>query len=226
MLLPYTAEVFFSAMARYNAAWFPAVLLGWLAVAGAFALALRPPRGDAVLAGRIAAALLAAGWIWTGWAHQLQLMAPLNFMAPIYAWAWIGQGALLALLGTALGRLPLAWRGDAASWTGLVLALLGLVLYPLAVLALGHPWRGLPLAGTAPDATAIATAGLLLLTAPRPALLCLVVPLGWGGVAGLSAWLLGFPLDAAVPVAALLALALTIGRMVQSGGQAETPRRG
>jgi hypothetical protein len=226
MLLPYTAEVYFSAMARYNAAWFPAVLLGWLAMAGAAALAARPPHGSSRLAGRIAAALLAGVWIWTGWAHQLQLMAPLNFMAPIYGWAWIAQGALLALVGTLAGRLPLAWRGDATSRVGLILVLAGLVLHPLAVLALGHPCRGLPLAGTAPDATAIVTAGLLLLTAPGPALACLVVPLGWGGVAGLSAWLLGFPLDAAVPGAVLLVIALTIGRMAQAGRRAETSRPG
>jgi hypothetical protein len=226
MLLPYTVEVFFSAMARYNAVWFPAAPLGWLAVAGALALALRPPRGDAVLAGRIAAVPLAAAWIWTGWAHQLGVMASLNFMAPIYAWVWIGQGALLLLVGTLLGRLPLARPGDAAGGVGVGLALFGLIGHPLAVLALGHPWRGLPLAGTAPDATAIAAAGLLLLSAPRPALLGLLAPLAWGGVAGLSAWLLGFWLDAAVPAAALLALALTIGRMARVGRGAETRSQG
>ena len=210
MLLPYTVEIFFSTMARYNAALFPAALVGLLLALGVLGLVVRPVAGAAVR-DRLVGAVLAAGWVWVGWQHQLELMATLNFLAPVYGVAWIVQGALFALLCAGFARVRFGFAGGAAGWAGLALALFGLAGYPLLVGLLGFGWRGLPLAGTAPDPTAIFTAGLLLLAQGRWRYPLLLVPLGWAGVAAVSAYLLEFPLDYTVTAAVLIALAGALG---------------
>jgi hypothetical protein len=211
MELPYTVEVYFAALAEYNRAWLPVPIIALLLSVTAFLLAVRPLPGRPEASGRFVGAILAAAWLWVGWAHQLQHMAGLNFMAPVYGWAWIAQGALIALTCTAPGRVRFRFVGDLRGWTGLVLALFGLLGYPLAVLALGYGWRGLPLVGTAPDPTAIFTAGLLAAARERPPLHLFVLPVAWAGVAAVSAYLLGFPLDYAVAVAVFAGMVLAVG---------------
>ena len=210
MSLPYTVEVFFASMAQYNRLWFPGDIFVVLLVLVAFALVARPRSGCTGISARIVGALLAASWVWVGAAHQLQHMATLNFMAPIYGIAWIVQGVLIAFTCTVLGRVRFRFGGDVRGWTGLALAVFGLFGYPLVVLSLGFGWRALPLAGMAPDPTVIFTAGILAATRERPPLHLFVLPLGWAGVAAVSAYLLSFPLDYAVPVAVLTAAALAI----------------
>ncbi|MDP2619684.1 MAG: DUF6064 family protein [Hyphomicrobiales bacterium] len=208
MSLPYTVEVFFASMAEYNRLWFPEALLAVVLMPVAFALAVRPLPGRAGVSARLAGALLAAAWVWVGWAHQLQHMAILNFMAPVYGSAWIVQGGLIALTCAVLGRVRFRFGGGVRGWTGLALALFGLIGYPIVVLLLGYGWRSVPLAGMAPDPTAIFTAGFLAAARERPPLHLFVLPLGWAGVAAVSAYLLGFPLDYAVAAAVLAAAAL------------------
>ncbi len=216
MMLPYTIDVFFAAMGRYNAQY--AVLVALLAALslGALALAVRGTR--APWQDRAVGAVLAAGALISGWAHQSGLMADLNFMASVYGPLWIIQGGLLA--GTLALRARLSFRGprDRVRTGGLTIAALGLIGHPLALLALGVAPGSLPLAGSAPDATAVLTAGLLTAArGPRWLRLgLLLVPLAWGGVAGLSAYLLAFPLDYAVTAAVLLAVALTLIRRPES----------
>ena len=205
MMLPYSVEVFFASMAEYYSTWFPAAPVAALLSLVALILVMRPQSGRADTGDRLAGALLAAAWIWVGAVQQLQHMANLDFMAPIYGAAWIAQGGLIALSCTVPGRVRFRFDGDARGRAGLALALLGLVGYPLAVWSLGYEWRALPLVGVAPHPTVMFTAGVLVAARDRPPLHLFVVPLVWAGVAGVSAWLLEFPLDYAVPAVVLSA---------------------
>jgi hypothetical protein len=210
MMLPYTIEVFFAAMARYNAdhAGLVALLAGlsMAAFAGAV-LGTRAPWHD-----RAVGAVLAAGALMCGWAHQSGMMADLNFLAGVYGPVWVVQGGLLAGTLALKPRLRFAAGVDRARLGGLAIAGVGLIGYPLALFAVGVAPASLPLAGSAPDATAILIAGLLAAAqGPRWLRLGLMlVPLGWGGVAAASAYLLGFPADAMVPLAVLAAATLTL----------------
>jgi len=214
LALPYDVAAYFAAMARYHAAWWPVPLVGVVLAVGALALVLRPPPARERLAGRLIGLVLAAFALWVGAVHQLALMATFDFMAPIYGWAWIAHGLVVAVVVAGLGRVRFA-RRDRVDALGLLLALAGLAGYPLAVVALGHAPGAAPLVGTAPAPTAIFTAGLALAARGRAALVLWPLPVAWAGVAALAAHLLAFPLDYAVAGAVAVAVA---GALARRGG--------
>jgi len=222
--LPYTAEVYAAAMADYNVFWFPGNALLVLATAGAVALAARggsrrnngaPARERASITWMIGV-FLAAGWLWVGAAHQLERMAALNFMAPYYGAAFAAEGALLVLCCVLRRHKRFDFRGDARGRVGLAVALFGLLVYPLLALASGVDWRAVPLAGLAPEPTTIVTVGILLGAREKPPLYLFVVPLAWGAVAGVTAYLLAFPLDYAVPATIVIAAGMAVHARIKN----------
>ncbi|PWG65452.1 DUF6064 family protein [Spiribacter halobius] len=198
-MLPYTAEVLDALLADYHAAIAPLRVIGWLLTAIALALAWRGgPTGW-----RGSCAVLAAGWLWTGIAFHYERFAVLNFAAPAYAGLFGLQAALLLVTGALAGRPGTSARG-ALAWIGLAVAAFALLGQPALAAALGASWQAVPMAGTAPTPTALATLGILLLAARTPIHLCLL-PALWGLIAGASGWILGMPRE--LPLA-LVALAL------------------
>jgi hypothetical protein len=221
LALPYDVAVYVAAMARWNAAWFPAAIVGValaLVAVALVALVARPPACRERLAGRLIGLVLAAFALWIGSVHQLGLMATFDFMAPIYGWAWIAHGIVVALVATALGRVRFVLE-DGLDALGLVIALAGLVGWPLALVAAGYDWRAVPLVGTAPDPTAIFTAGLLLTARGGARWLLLPLPVAWAAVAALSGHLLSFPFDYAVTGAVLVTV---VGMLCRRGGAPTT----
>lgn len=216
MELPYSAEVYAELMAAYNAAWLPAAVLAPMLSLFVLALALRPPPGLEAACARLIGALLALAWMWVGWAHQLRMMADLNFLAPVYGAAWLAQGVLLALSCAVPTDTRFRFGSDLRGRAGLALSLFGLAGYPLLALLLGQHWRALPLAGTAPEPTAIFTVGLLVALRDRPRPYLYLVPLGWAVVSAVSAYMLAYPLDYAVAAAVIAALALSIRKRTEA----------
>jgi hypothetical protein len=206
LALPYDLEIFFSAMARWHAAWFPAPLVGVALAVAALVLTWRPLAGRRTR-DRLIGLILASFALWVGAVHQLRLMATFDFMAPLYGGVWLVQAAATVALVVARPRLHFRATG-----AGLGLAALALVGYPLAVVAMGYGWPAAPLVGTAPDPTAVFTAALVATARGRARFALLVVPLAWAGVAALSAVLLGFALDGVVAAAILAAIALAFAR--------------
>lgn len=204
-MLPYTAEIFFSSFEQYNRALWPLPLLAFaLGVAGLL-LTFRPARhGD-----RAIAAALAAAWLWTGYGYHYLHFATINFAAPIYAALFILEGLLLVWTGVVRDRIAFRFRPDVVGWSGLILALAGLLAWPLAD-GLAYGWAGVRLVGLAPGATAVFTLGMLLLTERRTPLHLALMPLLWTLVAGATAWILAVPQDLAQPVAGLVAFGLIL----------------
>ena len=215
MQLPYSLEVYVASMAAYNAAWLPVVLLAGLLAVPACAVAFYPAGRMGNWGSRFVAGYLAAAWIWVGAAHQFGMMAGLNFMAPVYGAAWLGQGILLAWTGLYLGRLRFAFGRGLPAALAMTLILFGLLLYPLGWLAVGHDWRALPVVGTAPDPTAIVTVALLSAAGNRPPLWLFPVPLAWAGVSGVTAYMLEHPADYGVSMAIVIAFALALYRRLK-----------
>lgn len=204
-MFPYDAEVLAATYAQYNDAVWPAQPVALVLALVALGLCWRPlPGGD-----RAVGVLLLAAWLWCGLVFFPRYLAPLDFMAPAYGWAFVFQAALLAWV-LVWHRTAFRFRADAVSW--LALAVIAEALFGLpAVTALGNlGWSGARIVGVAPGPTALFTLGLLLLAEGRRRWLLLAVPLAWCALAGVTAWELGVPEAWPLPLLGALVLGLAL----------------
>lgn len=214
-MLPYTAEVYASVLAQYNAATQPAVWLALALHAAALALCLwRPER-----AGRAVALILAAGWLWTGIVFFVLRFATIHFAAPLYGAGFVLAGLLVLWRLVLRDRPVFRVRPGLVGSTGFGLALLALAGYPLLALAGSFGLAGAQAVGVAPGPTALFTLGLLLMREGRAPVLPAILPLVWCLVGGLSAWAIAYPDDAALPVLGLLVAGLIVVKNRRAAGR-------
>ena len=217
-MLPFSTDVFFYLFEQYNRAIWPAQpiahALGLLALAAAF----KPFAGSS----HLIVALLALAWLWNGIAYHLLHFTQINFWAYGFAALFIVQGLLLAW--TALrGRIELRFVSDVFGWTGLAFALFALLGYPLIGWLAGHGWPRAPMFGVAPCPTTIFTWALLLMSAPRTPVRLMIIPLVWSLIGGTAAYFLGVLEDLALPLTAVIAVAMLARRNRRIGKNATAP---
>jgi hypothetical protein len=152
--------------------------------------------------GRVVAAVLAAAWIFVAWAYHFERYAPISTAAPYYGAAFAVQALLLAWFACRRHGPRFDQQAAPVRWTGLALLAAGVAFYPMLAPFLGRPWTQVEIFGIAPDPTAVATVGALLLAKDRIAWL-LVLPLLWCAITALTLWTMEAP-DAAVPASALV----------------------
>jgi hypothetical protein len=164
----------------------------------ALALAILRPKQS----GWAIAILLAVAWAWVGWSFVWERYATINwtaaYVAPLFA-----VEALLLIVGL---KRPMIEPRSARGMGGVLLVVLALG-YPLLAPAFGRPWQGAEYFGIAPDPTAIATLGFLLMARDRSVLLLYPIPLLWCLASGLTLWAMadaqGWVLVAAPAILAL-----------------------
>jgi len=183
-LLMFSAETYRRLFERLNADLWPGQLLLLVAIGLMLWLGRRPEPA----AHRAAGALLASAWIAVAWLF-FGRYAEINLAAPWLAGLFVAEALALAVIAAAGPGLALDGRGHRYR-IGLALAGWGLLLHPLALLLAGRSATGLELFGLAPDPTAIATAGLLLMSRLRHSGPLLVLPLLWCLVSALTWWTL------------------------------------
>lgn len=177
--------------------------------------------------------LLGLAWAWVGWAFHVQRFASINWAALWFGAAFVAQGLLL-LVAACRAAIAASRRSDhdglAARSTvrpGLALLLFALFLQPMIGVALGRPWGQIEVFAIAPDPTATATLGLLLMLEPlRPlrswSWILWPLPLLWCVVAGATAWAMDAPDAWLMPALALLALVVLARARRGAGGTGET----
>ena len=206
--LLFSSQTYYRLFELYNAAIWPgqgiAVVLGI-----AIWMLLRRPDG---FRGRVIAAILAAGWLWIAFAFHLRRYATINWAAVYFAWGFVLQAALLIWSGVIRGRLKFEPRGDRVARIGPWIFLFALFVQPLIGPLLGRSWRQVEIFGVAPDPTAVATLGLLLVVAGRVRWELMVVPSIWCAISGAALWTLRAPDKWVMPVTALLVVGLGFWR--------------
>lgn len=203
--LMFSARTYYRLFELYNLAIWPVHL-----IAGAFgaAILICAVRSGAA-SGRVAASLLAACWLWVAWAFHAERYAAIHWAADYFAIGFAIEALLLLWSGTVRGRLALAPVRSGIDRIALGLLLFALLVYPLLGPASGRSWLQMEMFGVAPDPTAVATLGLLLLS-PRVPWLLLPVPLLWCAISGATLWAMQAPDAWVAPLAALLALLLFV----------------
>jgi hypothetical protein len=204
-LLLFSPRVYWRMFELHNAQLWPLHLLTLAAGLALGVLVWQQRRGHA----HWVALVLAALWIFIGWSFLWSRYASINWAIAYVAPAFGLEALLLTIVGT---RLSFD-RQDVAARLGLLIAGLGVVLYPLLPLLFGRSWTEAEVFGIAPDPTAIATLGILLPAQGRLALLLFPVPIAWLVLSGLTLRTMGeqqggIPLLAAGAVITLLSLRL------------------
>lgn len=206
--LLFSSQTYYRLFELYNAAIWPGQVI---AVVLGIAICMLLRRPDS-LRGRLIAAILAACWLWIAFAFHLRRYATINWAAVYFAWGFGLQAALLIWSGVLRGRLKFEPRGDRVARIGLWIVLFALFVQPLIGPLLGRGWRQVEIFGVAPDPTAVATLGLLLVVAGRVRWELMVLPLIWCAISGATLWTLKAPDKWVMPLAGALALTLAIWR--------------
>jgi hypothetical protein len=204
--LLFSPRTYYRLVELYNAAIWPAQI-----VTVGLGLAILSLLGRAAaVRGRFIAALLASCWLFVAIAFHANRYATINWAAVYFAWAFALEAALLIWIGVLRGRLEFGRPADPAGRAGLWIFLFALAIEPLSGPLLGREWRQIEIFGVAPDPTAVATLGLLLLAAGRGRGALFVVPAVWCAISGATLLAMKAPDAWIPPLAAVLALALAI----------------
>ena len=190
----------------YNVEIWPAQLVAFGLGIAILALVQR----DGAWPARMIALILASCWIWVAWAFHLRRYATINWAAVYFAGAFLIEALLLARLVITRGGRWLAPHRPMARHAGVYLFLFALVAQPAVGRLVGRSWAQSEFFGVAPDPTAVATLGVLLLADDRAHWTLLVIPLLWCAISGGFQWALGSPDALVMPLMGLLAVMMRL----------------
>jgi hypothetical protein len=215
--LPFSPHTYGRLIELYNAAIWPGQLVA-LAVGVAVGLTIARPSPWRT---RNALWLLAACWLWVGFAFQLRRYATIDWAAVEFAWAFGIEAVLLGLAAVA-GRWRLERAEGVSGRLGLALFGFALVVAPFVAPLLGRGWRRAEIFGLLPDPTAIATLGFLLLVRGRGRWAAMVVPVLWCLTTALTQLAMNSP-DFGIPlVAAGVAVGAAVAQNRRGGRRVST----
>jgi hypothetical protein len=216
--LLFSPRTYYRLFEIYNAAIWPGQI-----VAVGLGLAICALLGRAKAShGRMIAAILAGGWLWVAIAFHAHRYATINTAAVYFGGAFGLEAALLIWLGVVRGQLAFGRPVDPASRAGLWIFLFALIVDPLIGPLLGRSWWQIEIFGVAPDPTAIATLGILLLATGRGRWALFVVPAIWCAITGATLLAMKAPDFWIPPLAAVLVVVLAV-RQARSRRRATAP---
>ena len=214
--LLFSPRVYWRMFELHNAALWPLQVLALAAGLLIILLLAWRPRGYA----RWLALLLAIFWIFVGWSFLWNRYADINWAAAYVAPAFAVEGVLLLVCGPLLDSLAFDRRG-LAGCIGYFMLAFALAGQPLLAPLQGRGWASSEVFGIAPDPTAIATLGLLLLARGRSLPLLLPIPVLWCLLSGMTLQTMGEPqawvLHAALALAALACIWTALRPSARSG---------
>jgi len=197
MRLPFTVEQFLDVFQAYNAAIWPAQIIGYVLGFVALALVFKSSRtGD-----RAITLILAGMWTWTGLIYHIAFFSRVNKAAYLFGAFFVVSGLLILWAGFLKSKLSFRWRGGPVPSLGALFILYSMVIYPLLGYMSGHVYPRSPVFGVTPCPVTIFTFGLFLMAGKKVPVYILLIPFLWSLVGGSAAFNLGVPEDYGLIVA-------------------------
>jgi hypothetical protein len=210
--LLFSPRVYWRMFELHNAALWPLHLLTLAAGLIIILLIVRRPG----IGARWLTFILAMLWIFVGWSFLWQRYATINWAAAYVAPAFAVEGVLL-IVAFLLNGLAFDRRGP-TGWTGYLILGFALAGQPLLAPLQGRGWASSEVFGIAPDPTAMATLGVLLLARGRLLPVLLPIPVLWCLLSGLTLQTMGEPQAWAAYAAVALAAAAWIWTISRQRG--------
>jgi hypothetical protein len=207
-LQSFSLSTYYRLFERYNTAIWPAPAVAFVLGLTAMALLL----GGGPRRGRIVAGILAASWIWVAIAFHAIRYSTIHWAASWFAWGFGLEAVLIVVTGIVPGGLVLERPVEPIGRTGLVIFAFALLVPPVIGPLVGRSWRQVEVFGVAPDPTAVATLGALLLAGGRVRWELFAVPTAWCVISGATLLAMEAPGAWIPPLAAGLALFLAAWR--------------
>lgn len=200
-LLLFSPQTYYRQFELLNAEWWPLPVATLALGLGLVAL----PHRSGSQGTRVTAAALALCWLWVAWAFHWQRYAAINLAGGHFALAFAAEALLLLWLAASPSNVPAGPVKNARHYAGLGIVLYALLIHPLLGLAQGRSVSQAEVFGMAPDPTALATLGLLMLAGGKRYWLIAPIPLLWCFVSGATLWAMEAADFFVVPLLALLA---------------------
>lgn len=210
-LLMFSPQTYYRLFDLYNTDLWPAQIIAILL--GIVILYLWHRGGEN--SARWIAAMLAACWLWVGWAFHWQRYADINLAANYFAWAFVAEALLLTWVVLVRNKLLINPAKGPRQRMGMGIFLFALFIHPLIGISLGRSWAQAELFGLTPDPTALATLGILLLVPLRTFWVLAVIPLFWCLITGATLWVMGSSDFFVTPALALLVLFLANASLIK-----------
>lgn len=201
--LLFSPRTYYRLFELYNEAVWPAHVAAFVLAAAIVYSALRRD-------GRAIGLILGGIWLWVAVAFHLDRYSSINWAASYMGMAFALQAALIVRTGYL--RDKLAPQPDPVA---LALIAFAVVVQPVIGPLLGRDWAQAEIFGLAPDPTAVATLGVLLLDR-RPHWHLLAIPLLWCVFTGLTLWAMEAPDAWVSPAAAGLALVASLWKSLRA----------
>lgn len=220
-MLPFSREEFLSVFQRYNEEVWPLQFGLLLLAVVATGLAVR---GTALASG-LAAAALAALWLWVAITYHWLFFTAINPAAWLFGLLFVAQGWLFGRAAVR-GELSFGRRRGPSAWMGAALVGYALIVYPMLAQSSDHPYPRSPTFGL-PCPTTVFTLGLLLLTNRRVPARLLVIPVLWAAVGTFASFALAIREDLGLGIAAVATICvLALRSRTTPDGRAHGPQRG
>lgn len=204
--LLFSPRTWYRLIELYNAAVWPAQIVTAGLGLAILALLSRFP----AVRGRWISAILAGCWLFVAIAFHAHRYATINWAAVYFAWGFALEAVLLIWVGVIRGRLVFERTADRGRRAGLWIFLFALGVEPLVAPLLGRGWRQAEVFGIAPDPTAVATLGILLLATGPGSRLLIVIPAVWCAISSATLLAMKAPDAWIAPLAAVIVISLGV----------------
>jgi|WetSurMetagenome_2_1015567.scaffolds.fasta_scaffold118638_2 hypothetical protein len=203
MNTPFTIEQFLDVFRNYNTSVFPMQFVFYLLCIIVIFLAVKNKSHKTINS------ILSFFWLWMGVVYHIIYFSPINKAAYAFGTLFIVQSILILYFGVFKNKLSLGFEKNIYGFTGILLMLYALIIYPYIGYLLGHSYPYSPTLGL-PCPTTIFTLGVFLWSDKKFPLTVIIIPFVWSVIGFMAAMNFGIKEDIGLLIAGVLTLIMLI----------------